>query len=102
MPAAARHEAPSYIASDGVSRRDSRRRALFVYYAALALRSSRFGDPVSSAAPVRSAPFIGDGSHLNFSPTGIKENIMDAERTNLIGTTIQDLAARTIDLRGYL
>jgi hypothetical protein len=27
---------------------------------------------------------------------------MDAERTNLIGTTLQDLRARTEDLRGYL
>jgi len=27
---------------------------------------------------------------------------MDAERTNLIGTTLQDLQARTADLRGYL
>jgi hypothetical protein len=27
---------------------------------------------------------------------------MDAERTNLIGTNLEDLQARTLDLRGYL
>jgi hypothetical protein len=27
---------------------------------------------------------------------------MDAERINLIGTTLADLQARTADLRGYL
>lgn len=32
----------------------------------------------------------------------IEKNTMDAERTNLIGTTLTDLQARTLDLRGYL
>jgi hypothetical protein len=30
------------------------------------------------------------------------QNTMDAERTNLIGTNLEDLQARTLDLRGYL
>jgi len=28
--------------------------------------------------------------------------MMEAERINLIGTTLSDLQARTLDLRGYL
>jgi hypothetical protein len=31
-----------------------------------------------------------------------KEKLMDAERINLIGTRLNDLAARTQELRGYL
>jgi len=34
--------------------------------------------------------------------TPSENNTMDAERTNLIGTTLADLQARTVDLRGYL
>jgi len=34
-------------------------------------------------------------------PRRIEEK-MDAERINLIGTTLQDLQARTADLRRYL
>ena len=32
----------------------------------------------------------------------IRIDIMEAERINLIGTTLADLSARTADLRGYL
>jgi hypothetical protein len=32
----------------------------------------------------------------------IRENDMEAERINLIGTKLADLAARTAALRGYL
>ena len=32
----------------------------------------------------------------------LKDKNMDAERINLIGTTLTDLQARTQDLRGYL
>jgi hypothetical protein len=31
-----------------------------------------------------------------------REHPMDAERINLIGTTLADLQARTVDLRRYL
>ena len=31
-----------------------------------------------------------------------KDFIMEAERVNLIGTTLADLSRRTVDLRGYL
>ncbi len=39
------------------------------------------------------------------APSGLnelKDKNMDAERINLIGTTLSDLQARTQDLRGYL
>ena len=36
------------------------------------------------------------------APHALKDKNMDAERTNLIGTTLSDLQARTQDLRGYL
>ncbi|MDD5445036.1 MAG: hypothetical protein PHH99_16570 [Pseudomonas fluorescens] len=32
----------------------------------------------------------------------VRTKIMDAERINLIGTTLADLSARTAALRGYL
>ena len=35
-------------------------------------------------------------------PHELKDKNMDAERINLIGTTLSDLQARTQDLRGYL
>jgi hypothetical protein len=35
-----------------------------------------------------------------FTPT--EQYAMDAERINLIGTQLQDLNQRTLDLRGYL
>lgn len=35
-------------------------------------------------------------------PNEPKDKNMDAERINLIGTTLTDLQARTQDLRGYL
>jgi hypothetical protein len=36
------------------------------------------------------------------NPHLIFGNTMDAEQINLIGTALTDLAARTLDLRGYL
>ena len=38
---------------------------------------------------------------LPFTPTP-QEHPMDAERSNLIGTQLNDLSARTAELRGYL
>ena len=35
-------------------------------------------------------------------PEENKDQIMEAERINLIGTNLQDLSARTEDLRRYL
>jgi hypothetical protein len=37
-----------------------------------------------------------------FSPLFKAEHIMDAEQINTIGSKLTDLAARTLDLRGYL
>ena len=37
-----------------------------------------------------------------FAPTKYKEDFMEAERINAIGTTLADLAERVDDLRGYL
>jgi hypothetical protein len=40
------------------------------------------------------------GSHLAEKP--LSGSTMEAERINLIGTTLTDLSARTQELRGYL
>jgi hypothetical protein len=36
------------------------------------------------------------------NPQSLAEHIMDAEQINTIGSKLTDLAARTLDLRGYL
>jgi hypothetical protein len=37
-----------------------------------------------------------------FSPTPKEARTMEAERINLIGSTLADLSVRTVDLRRYL
>lgn len=37
-----------------------------------------------------------------FAPTKYKEDFMEAERINAIGTALEDLSERTHELRGYL
>jgi hypothetical protein len=63
------------------------------------VRAKQTGGWIETSGGIRATRTV---RKYEVNPKSLAEHIMDAEQINTIGSKLTDLAARTLDLRGYL